>query len=156
LTAAFHRWNILAANRRIARTRVVPGRADDYTTVSFRIEPKETGGSERMLDSEKDRLATEVAERYSAFEEVLFRDKRRYPPPEFKSFWEAGRRYAEMTKSDALIHRKVVQVVHGLTDMVVVGRKRIPASVAWDAERLEYLVFSRYDPHFEGDEPPGL
>jgi len=74
-----------------------------------------------MPDSEKDRLAAEVAERYSAFEEALFRDKRRYPLPEFKSFWEAGRRYAELTKSDALIHRKVVEVVHGLTDMVVGG-----------------------------------
>ena len=109
-----------------------------------------------MPYSEKDRLAAEVAERYSAFEEALFRDKRRYPLPEFKSFWEAGRRYAELTKSDALIHRKVVEVVHGLTDMVVVGRKRIPANVPWDAERLECLVFSGYDPHFEGDEPAGL
>lgn len=30
----------------------------------------------------------------------------------------AGRRYAELTKSDALIHRKVVEVVHGLMDML--------------------------------------
>jgi hypothetical protein len=130
------------------------GRRLHYT--QRRIEPKETGGSESKPESEKDRLAAEVAERYSAFEEALFQDKRRYPLPEFKSFWEAGRRYAELTKSDALIHRKVVEVVHGLKDMVVVGRKRIPASVPWDAERLECLVFSGYDPHFEGDEPPGL
>ena len=109
-----------------------------------------------MPYSEKDRLAAEVAERYSAFEEALFRDKRRYPLQEFKSFWEVGRRYAELTKSDALIHRKVVEVVNGLKDMVGMGRKRIPANVPWDAERLECLVFSGYDPDFEGDEPRGL
>ena len=109
-----------------------------------------------MPTSEKDRLAAEVGERYSVFEAALFRDKRSYPLPEFIFFCEAGRRYAELTKSDALIHRKVVEVVFGLTDMVAAGGKRIPASVAQDAERLECLVFSGYDPHFEGDEPPGL
>jgi len=97
-----------------------------------------------------------VARRYSVFEEALFGDKRRYPLLEFKAFWEAGRQYAELTKADPLVHRTVVEVVHGLTDMVGVGRKRIPAQVPWDAERLECLVFSGYDPHFEGDEPPGL
>jgi hypothetical protein len=109
-----------------------------------------------MPTSEKDRLAAEVASRYSAFEEALFGDKRRYPLQQFKTFWEAARRYAELTKSDPLIHRTVVEVVHGLTDMVAVGRKRIPADVPRDAERLECLIFSGYDPHFEGDEPPGL
>jgi hypothetical protein len=104
----------------------------------------------------EDRLAAEVTERYSVFEEALFGDKRRYPLQEFKAFWEAGRRYAELTSSDRLIHRKVVKVVHGLTDIVGVGRKRIPEQVSWDAERLEGLVFSGYDPHFESDEPPGL
>jgi hypothetical protein len=65
-----------------------------------------------MTLSEKDRLAAEVAERYSLFEEALFGDKRRYPLQEFKAFWEAVRRYAELTKSDPLIHRSVVEVVH--------------------------------------------
>ena len=109
-----------------------------------------------MPTSEKDRLAAKVAERYSAFEAALFQDKRSYPLQEFKFFWEAGRRYADLTKSDALIHRKVIEVVHGLTDMVAAGRKRIPPSVVREAERLECLVFSGYDPHFERDEPPGL
>jgi hypothetical protein len=109
-----------------------------------------------MALSEKDRLAAEVGERYSLFEEALFGDKRRYPLQEFKAFWEAVRRYAELTKSDPMIHRSVVEVVHGLRDIVGVGRKRIPEQVPYDAERLESLVFDGYDPHFEGDEPPGL
>jgi hypothetical protein len=68
-----------------------------------------------------------VAKRYSAFEEALFGDKRKYPLQEFKAFWEACRRYAELTRSDALIHRSVVNAVHVLTDIVGVGRKRVPA-----------------------------
>jgi hypothetical protein len=47
-----------------------------------------------------------------------------------------------LTSSDPLIHREVVEVVHRLTDIVGVGRKRIPEQVSWDAERLECLVFS--------------
>jgi len=109
-----------------------------------------------MLIPEKDRLAYEVAERYWAFEKAVFRDKRRYPLPEFKSFWEVSRRYVELTKSDALIHRKVIEVVYGLPDFIAAERKRIPARVARDAERLECLVLVGYDPLFEGDELPGL
>ena len=44
-----------------------------------------------MAISEKDRLAAEVAERYSVFEEALFGDKRRYPLQEFKTFGEAAK-----------------------------------------------------------------
>ncbi len=109
-----------------------------------------------MPASEKDRLAAEVAKCWLRFEEALSANKRKYPLQEFRVFWEAGRRYAELTKSDPLIHRSVVEAVHGLTDIVGVGRKRIPTQVPWDAQRLECLLFSGYDPHFEGDEPPGL
>lgn len=109
-----------------------------------------------MPSSEKDRLAAEVETRWSEFEAALFRSKRTYPLQEFNAFWEAGRRYAELTKSDPLIHRCVAEAVHGLTDIVGVGWKRIPAQVTWDAQRLECLLFSGYDPHFEGNEPPGL
>jgi hypothetical protein len=83
-------------------------------------------------------------------------DKRRYPLQSFQAFVEAARRYAELTKSDPLIHRKVVAAVNGLADFLEVERKRVPQQVLWDAERLECLLFSGYDPHFEGDEPPGL
>jgi hypothetical protein len=67
-----------------------------------------------------------------------------------------GKRYAELTKNDELVHRKVVRLVHGLTDFLSVERKRIPDSILTHAERLECLMFSGYDPVFDGDEPPGL
>ena len=59
-------------------------------------------------------------------------------------------------KSDALIHRNVVAAVHGLVDFLGAERKRVPDDVLRDAERLECLLFSGYDPYFVGDEPPGL
>jgi hypothetical protein len=82
-------------------------------------------------------------------------DKRRYPLQHFKAFAEAARRYAELTRADPLIHRNVVVAVNGLTDFLRVERKRVPEQVLWDAQRLECLLLSGYDPDFEGDEPPG-
>jgi hypothetical protein len=44
----------------------------------------------------------------------------------------------------------------GLSILFEVECKRVPDDVLRDAERLECLLFSGYDPYFEGDEPPGL
>ncbi|HWR51219.1 MAG TPA: hypothetical protein VN428_08940 [Bryobacteraceae bacterium] len=105
--------------------------------------------------SEKDRLAAEVERTWSDFQIGLF-DKRKYPLQRFTAFWESAKRYAEVTRKDPLIHRSVVVAVNGLTDFLRQERKRIPGSVVCDAERLECLLFSGYDPQFKGDEPPGL
>jgi hypothetical protein len=83
-------------------------------------------------------------------------NKRKYPVQQFRTFSEAGRNYAEATKSDPLIHRVVVEAVNGLTEYLSLERKRVPEVVLRDAERLESLIFSGYDCYFEGDEPPGL
>ena len=68
----------------------------------------------------------------------------------------ARRRSSDLTKQDPLIHRSVVGSINGLTEFLQVERKRVPDQVLWDAQRLECLLFSGYDPYFEGDEPPGL
>jgi hypothetical protein len=34
--------------------------------------------------------------------------------------------------------------------------RRVPGEVHYQADRLECIFFSAYDPYFEGDEPPGL
>ena len=75
---------------------------------------------------------------------------------QFRAFWEVTKRYAELTRSDPLIHRSVAGAVNGLFDFLEVERKRVPGDVLRDAERLECLLFSGYDAHFEGHEPPGL
>jgi hypothetical protein len=109
-----------------------------------------------MLAPEKDRLAAHVVEHWVKFREHLSPEKRKYPQRQFDIFWNAAKRYAELTKSDPMIHRAVAEAVNGLVDFLEVERKRVPADVLRDAERLECLLFSGYDPHFEGDEPPGL
>jgi hypothetical protein len=109
----------------------------------------------KMPESEKDRLAAEVAERWLDFQDASS-DKRRYPLQQFRSFWNAGKQYAELTRNDELIHRKVVVAINGLRDFLSVERKLIPAMILPDADRLESMLFSGYDPYFEGDEPPGL
>jgi hypothetical protein len=106
-----------------------------------------------MRASEKDRLAAEVADRRVDFETALS-GKHKYPVQQFREFWEAGRRYAELTKSDQLIHRSVVDAVNGLTDFIVAERKRVPERIVRDAQRLELLIFQGYDSYFRSFEPP--
>ena len=108
-----------------------------------------------MPHSEKDRLAAEFEERWIDFQMALS-DKRKYPVQQFRFVWEIGRRYAEMTKDDALIHRAVVSAVNGMTAYLTCERKRAPEEVVLKAQRLKSLVFAGYDSYFEGYEPPGL
>ena len=112
-------------------------------------------GRQDVPNSEKDRLAAEAEDRWVDFQNGLS-NKRRYPVEQFRAFWDAGKRYAELTKNDPLIHRKVVAAINGLREFLEVERKRIPGTVIADADRLESLLFGGYDPYFAGDEPPGL
>ena len=109
-----------------------------------------------MPTSEKDRLAAEAMDRWEDFQQSLSAEKRRYPIQQFRAFWLAAIRYAELTKSDSLLHKRLAAAVNGLVDFLGAERKRVPGEILRDAERLECLFFEGYDPHFVGDEPPGL
>lgn len=125
--------------------------AEGYTTMS-------NGASRRknIPSLEMDRLATEAMQCWVDFQEGLSSDKQKYPLQQFRAFWAVTKRYAELTRSDPLIHRSVAGAVNGLVDFLEAERKCVPGDVLRDAKRLECLLFSGYDPHFEGDEPPGL
>lgn len=114
------------------------------------------GKKEKMPTSQKDQLAAEAIDRWKDFQECLASVKRKYPIQQFQAYRSATKRYAELTKADALIHKSVAGAVHGLVDYLSAERKRVPGDVLRDAERLECLLFMGYDPCFEGDEPPGL
>jgi hypothetical protein len=105
--------------------------------------------------SEKDRIAEDVIEEWISFQMALS-NKRKYPTEEFNSFASRVRQYVQVVGKDRLIHREVVGAINGLVDFLRVERKRIPDNILAEADRLETLVFAGYDPHFEGDEPPGL
>jgi hypothetical protein len=109
-----------------------------------------------MPTSEKDRLAAEAMDRWEDFQQSLSSEKRRYPIQQFRVFWLAATRYAELTKSDSLLHKRLAAAVNGLVDFLGAERKRVPGEILRDAERLECLLFEGYDPYFVGDEPPGL
>ena len=105
--------------------------------------------------SDKSRLAAEAVAAWTEFQFALT-DKGKYPVAQFRAFAEATRRYIAATRHDPLINRKIATALNGLLEFLRLERKRVPGEVLWEAEALECLLFSGYDPHFEGDEPPGL
>jgi hypothetical protein len=106
-------------------------------------------------EAERERLAEEVGERWISFQEALS-DKRKYPISEFNAFAKSTREYIRVLGNDPQIHRDVVNAINGLVDFLTVERRRVPDAVVQEANRLEAIVFSGYDPYFEGDEPPDL
>jgi hypothetical protein len=82
--------------------------------------------------------------------------KRKYPAGEFAAFAASVREYVQVVACDPLIHRQVAKAINGLVDFLKVERRQVPDTVIYEASRLESLLFSGYDPHFEGDEPSGL
>ena len=116
-------------------------------------EPGNVGSSE---SSEVDRLAAEVEQIWVLFQEALRKNRRKYPREEFVRFVTAVRRYADVTGEAALVHSGVANAVNGLTDFLRLEREGVPGEVVYEADRLECVGFLGFDPHFEGDEPPGL
>jgi hypothetical protein len=108
-----------------------------------------------MAESEKDRIASQIADLRVTFEMALS-NKREYPVAEFKAFVQCTRRYIEITAGDPMIHKSVARAVNGLREFLEVERKRIPGDILFEADRLECQLFAGYDPDFDGDEPPGL
>jgi hypothetical protein len=106
-----------------------------------------------MPSREKDPLVAEVVQCWADFQHGLSSDRRKYPIRQFQAFCEVTERYAELTKSDPLIHKSVASAVNGLVYFLKMERKRVPGRVLRDAEGLERLLFGGYDPHFEGEDP---
>jgi hypothetical protein len=69
-----------------------------------------------MPTSDKDLLAAEAMDRWEDFQEGLSSEKRKYPIQQFREFWSAATRYAELTKSDSMIHKRLAAAVNGLVD----------------------------------------
>jgi hypothetical protein len=109
-----------------------------------------------MEKSEKDCLATRVVDLWCSFQLVLTESKRKYPVQQFFSFASGVRQYTELTRRDRLVRRDVAVVMNGLLESLELERKRVPGEILYEADRLESLFFAGYDPHLEGDEPPGL
>jgi len=106
-------------------------------------------------ESEKGQRAEEVVDRWVSFQTALS-DKLEFSTREFTTFATSVREYVRVVGRDPLIHREVASASNGLVDFLKVERRRVPDAVIYEAGRLESLLFSGHDPHFESDEPPGL
>jgi hypothetical protein len=106
-------------------------------------------------DKEIGKLAEGVLKAYEQFENGLY-GKGRFPISDFRSFFKASVRYIEATKDAAMIHRSIASIVSGLRDKLTLQAVHAPGEAISDADRLECMLFSGYDPYFDGDEPPGL
>ena len=103
-----------------------------------------------MAESEGDKLAKRIEDLRIAFE-VALSDKRRYPLSEFQAFVHGVRRYIELTADDPMIHKSVASSVNGLREFLQAERRRVPANVLFEADRLECQLFADYDPAFDRD-----
>lgn len=104
--------------------------------------------------SHSDRLAEQAVDSYCAFAETLA-GLGPYPQAQFYVFAEADRRYPASIEGSPLVHRNIVRVVNGLREYLAVERKRVQAGPCTRPIAWRQMFFSGYDPHFEGDEPPG-
>lgn len=108
-----------------------------------------------MHNTDSDKLAEDVMNAYAEFV-MHFHGKGPFPMIYFKAFFEAVVRYIESIKNGQMIHRKVASAVNGLREMIELKSSHVPEQAISDADRLECMLFSEYDPYFEGDEPLGL
>ncbi|MBV8864931.1 MAG: hypothetical protein JO210_05965 [Acidobacteriaceae bacterium] len=109
-----------------------------------------------METENEERLASLLLRHYEEFDTALLDQKRRYPITEFRAFAQTAHRYLNGRQGDSFVRMDIVRLFYHLAETLQSERKRIPAEVLWEAERLECLLFAGYDPHFKGDEPPGL
>ncbi len=73
-------------------------------------------GSDRMALDRRTNWLLRPSITGGDFQEGLASVKRKYPTSQFQAFWSTTKRYAELTKADALIHKQVAVAVRGLVD----------------------------------------
>jgi lactoylglutathione lyase len=128
----------------------------DGNTVELVVAPESAPGDSAGPSSPaaKARLAHSVAEARGILDVAL--QGRRWPAQEFRLLRDAVLAYTKACAGDELIDRAVASSVSGLREYLEMKPGRVPANAVAMADRLETMLLSDYDPHFEGDEPPDL
>jgi len=109
-----------------------------------------------MTPSEKDLMAEKVVNAWSAFENALSSNKRSYPKDKFYVLFRAFKEYVALVQDDTMIHKSVARAINGFREYLQMERKSVPGEILYDADRMECMLFSGYDPYFRGLEPPNL
>lgn len=97
----------------------------------------------------------EVIDAWTLFQIALSR-RGPYPMKELRMIFEAVQRYATAMENSLFIHKSVAGTFTGFGEFLELERKRVPGDALALADRIHCILFSGYDPYFEGDEPPGL
>lgn len=97
----------------------------------------------------------DVIDAWTLFQVALTR-KGPYPMRELKGILEAVTRYTAAMQDSLFIHKTVAGTFSGFREFLEVERKRVPGEAPALGDRIETILFSGYDPYFEGDEPPGF
>ena len=103
--------------------------------------------------ADADELAEAVVHAFSEFDSRLH-GKGAFPKREFEALYGAVVRYAEAAADDPKIHRMVVNLVCSLREYLQVPSLRAPEQVVAEADRMESILLTGQDPHFDGNEPP--
>ena len=97
----------------------------------------------------------EVIDAWTLFQIALTR-RGPYPMKELTLLFNAVEAYASVMADSPYLHKSIASNISGLCDFLELERKRVPGAALALASRIETLFLAGYDPHFEGDEPPGL
>lgn len=106
--------------------------------------------------TEADKTAEEIVSTHSQITLLLEQDKRRAPKAEFAKLFRLVQRYRDQMDGATMIHRSVASAISGFREYLMLYERRLPDGWLAEADRMETMVFSGYDSHFEGFEPPGL
>lgn len=104
-----------------------------------------------------DALARRLLDCRVAFDEQLHnKRRRRFPTEALEQLLQAVLTYTAAMQDQDWLHKAVAGECNGLCEYLQLQEFNTPGEMLYLAERIECVVFSGYDPYFEGDEPPGL
>ena len=108
-----------------------------------------------MNQSSLDQFADSVLAAYADLEGAIHSSEA-FPRREFDTFFNSVVRYVEATKDTGFVHRTVASQLNGFSQFLQTLHKNLSDDVLYQADRLETIFFSAYDPYFKGGEPLGL
>lgn len=103
-----------------------------------------------------DALAARLLSAHAEFDTRLHESRRRFPENEFSRLWRTFQEYCAGMKGLDWLHRDVAREISGLREYLELEEFRTPGKILAMADRMECILFSDYDPYFDGDEPPAV
>ena len=99
--------------------------------------------------NEKDQMAERVRTAWDALQNKLYGKRTAYPNKEFYAFFAVVQAYAKLADCDGQIHRDIASFLSGFRENLSLERQRVPGTILRDADRLETIFFSGFDPDVE-------